>query len=496
MSMAVCLDAWSKTRGCFDTAIEKSELLLAKITEKYRMGLVGPDENHADSWIFEDMARLWLRSRNPGCSDRITALLEEMENLQTTVPGLFRPTENLFILALDAVSVSEERGGGKALVLFDKLQRLSGEGLLPTPSLRILSSVLASVTKSSSGNSVRKTCEIYETMLEMINDGDSTEALPSRTLSVVFRSILRSTNANAAGLAMTILSKTVDCARRHPRLVSPNTRVFNAILAGFAKKHLPDEAWETLELMQSLSNEGFETNPDIGSLTSVAKAVGSARTPLTLERVDSLVSQVFQLYGEGELAPDTHLFNSILIAYKNSWSLHPSTAERAYNLLLRLEDLSEDDSNISPDILSYRTVCNTLSKSRIPGAPAMCEDVYLRARARAEQGRIAQLDRGLYSAAIISYARNIEKGSLEKAEAIVEEMELRRQVRESKRGSPDTLLYNRMLSAYANSGKEDKTAKAMTMFKQMKDAHDQGDMDCKPDIFSYNSVSYFCFRRE
>lgn len=489
MSMAVCLDAWSKTRDCYDTAIEKSERLLEKIVEKYRMGLVGPSENHVDSWIFDDMARLWLRSRKPGLCDRITSLIDEMESLHKVVPGIFHPSENLFVLALDAVSVSEEYGGEKALYLYDKLQSISDEGVLPTPSLRVSSSVLASVSKSSSRNSVQKSCEIYKSILKKIESGDSSGSLHARTLSVVFRNILRSTDKESGEWAMSTLRQTVDCARNHPRSISPNTKVFNAILAGFAKKHMPDEAWETLELMQTLAKEGFDTVPDVFTFSCVAKAIGSARTPLTLKRTDSLVSQVFQMYGKGNLTPDTCMFNSILIAYKNAWSLHAKSAESAYNLLLQLEDLSKEDTNVSPDSLSYRTVCNTLSKSKIPGASSMCEDVYLRARSLAEQGRIAHLDRELYSAAIISYARNTEEGSLEKAEAIIEEMEHRRQIRESKPGSPDTLLYNRMLSAYANSGKEDKTAKALALFKQMKDAYEQGDMDSKPDIFSYNSVS-------
>lgn len=490
MSMAVSLDAWSKTRKCYDTAIEKSELLLEKIVSKYRMGLVGPHENHVNSWIFEDVARLWLRSRNRGCSDRIAALIDEMETLHKEVPGYFHPTENLFIVALDAISVADQNGGEKALALFDKLQSISDEGVLPPPSLRVSSSLLASLAKSSGRGAVRKTCEIFQAMLQSIENGKSTEALHPRTLSVVFRSILGSTDREAGELAMTILREMVDCARKHSKLISPNTKVFNVVLAGLARKHMPDEAWETLGLMETLANEGFDTMPDVISFSCVAQAIGSARTPLTLERVDSLVSKVFQLYWKGMLTPDTYLFDAILIAYKNSWSLHAKSAERAYNLLIQLEDLSKDDEKLSPDLLSYRTVCDALSKSKIPGASAMCEDVYLRARSLAESGRIAQLDRELYSAAIVSYARNKEDGSLEKAEAIIGEMELRRQTRGSKLGSPDTLLYNRMISAYANSGKDDKTAKALTMFEQMKHAYEEGDMDSKPDIYSYNSVSY------
>ncbi len=489
MSMAVCLDAWSKTTDCYDRAIERTERLLDQIIYKYRMGLVGPEEKHVDSWIFEDVARLWSRSRKPGSGDEIIALIRKMEDIHNIVPGYFHPTENLYILALDGVTTTDRHAGQKALALLNEMQNLSRKKVLPSPSLRVLSTVVASLSKSSGRGSVRKACEVYYKILLKYNQGDLKEPLSPRTLSVLFRSILRSTDVESGQIAMDVLRKTSDFARSNPSLVAPNTIVFNTILDGFARKELPDEAWETIELMVSLVKEGFETTPDVISYSCVARALSAAMTPMTLKRTDALVRRVLELYEKGELVPDIQLFNRILIAYKNACSLHEESARRAHDLVIRLENLSTRNTNLAPELLSYRTVCETLSKSKLADSSLMLEQIYLRARALAKEGHIPQLDRELCYAALSSYARNLDEESLEKAESIVEEMELRRHDRRTRAEAPNTRVYNRMLFAYANSGNVNQSTKARKIFTQMKEAYENGDKDSQPNIHSYNSVS-------
>lgn len=488
MSMAVCLDTWSKTTDCYDKAIPRAEFLLNEIIKKYRGGLIRPDEKQVNSWVFESVARLWSRSRRAGSGDEIIALIRKMEDVHIEVPGYFFPTENLYILALDGITTTDRNAGPKALDLLNEMQILAGKGLLPTPNLRILSTVVASLAKSSGRGSVRRACEVYQMILQRYEDGELDEQLNPRTLSTLFRSILRATDKESGKLAMEILRKTSDFARKHPTLIAPNTIVFNTILDGLARKELPDEAWETIELMISLSKEGFQTQPDVVSYSCTARALASTNTPLTLKRIDALLLRVLEVYEKGDLMTDIELFNRILIAYKNSCSLHEEAAKHAHDLLWRLEDLCQKDDKLTPDHLSYRTVCEALCKSKIQNASSMLEDVYLRARSLSKQGRISNLDRELCYAAISSYARSLDEESLEKAEAVLEEMELRRSDHQQRPESPNTRVYNRMLFAYANSGQANQAARAQKIFEQMKAAFDNGDKDSQPNIHSYNSV--------
>ena len=89
MSIGNCLDAYSKNDGGDpEHAIRRAQQLLDDITNKYEQGLVGPFEKHVNSWVFEDLARMWARSRKPDAGDQVVALIRRMEELHTVVPGL------------------------------------------------------------------------------------------------------------------------------------------------------------------------------------------------------------------------------------------------------------------------------------------------------------------------------------------------------------------------------------------------------------------------
>lgn len=488
MTMAACLDAWSKVVDGYDAAIERAECLLERIIHKYRMGLVGHDEKHVDSWIFECVARLWLRSRKSRAGDEILALIGKMRDINRDVPAFFRPTENLYILALDSLSTSDRHAGHKALNIFNEIQSLSIQGILPSPSLRVLSTVVASLAKSSARGSVRRAHEIYQLILKKYESGEVSEPLNPRMLSSLFRSILRSTDKESGKFALEVLQETCEFASKHPSLVAPNTIVFNTILDGLARKESPDEAWETLELMIALAKEGFSTTPDVASFCCTARALASIATPTTLSRTNSLVRSIMRLYETGELVPDVQLFNTLLMSYKIASISDDEAARNALRLLDRLEDLSKKDSNLAPEAITYRTVSEALLKSKMPGSLTMVENVYLRAKSRATSGQISPPDRELCYAAISAYARSSEEGSLEKAEAIINEMELRRNYSQNELEIPNTRVYNRVLFAYASSGRSDQIRHVKNLFDNMMNAYKNGDKNSQPNIHSYNSL--------
>jgi len=252
---------------------------------------------------------------------------------------------------------------------------------------------------------------------------------------------------------------------------------------------LPDEAWETLELMITLAKEGFPTTPDVVSFSCTARALASAATPRTFQRTNSLVRLIMKLFESRELVPDIQLFNFILMSYKLASSQEEGAARNALRLLERLEEESKKVKNLAPEVMSYRTVCEALLTSKVPGSSALVENVYLRAKALAATGSISPLDRELCYAAISAYARSSEEGNLEKAEAIIDEMESHRNHPKNNSETPNTRIYNRILFAYANSGRLDQTLRVKTLFDKMMEAYKDGDKASQPNIHSYNSVS-------
>ena len=244
-----------------------------------------------------------------------------------------------------------------------------------------------------------------------------------------------------------------------------------------------------MDLMTSLAKEGFATAPDVVSFCCTARALASVVTPNTLHRTNSLVRSIMKLYETRELVPDMQLFTMLLASYKIASDLEEGAAWNALRLLERLEELSEKDKNLAPEVMSYRSVCEALLKSKIPGSSAMVENVYLRAKSLATAGQISQLDRELCYAAISAYARSSEEGSLETAEGIIAEMECCRNHPQNQPGTPNTRVYNRMLFAYAGSGRSDQTLRVQDLFDKMMDAYKSGDKNSQPNVHSYNSVS-------
>jgi pentatricopeptide repeat protein len=397
----------------------------------------------------------------------------------------------LYLLAFDALGVSGDGDGRRALKLFDAYEGLSKDGLLPAPSVRLLSAVLVSLVRSPNQPLHEDAIAIYYRILRQFGEGRSTERMDSRTLITLIRSILGSSKEDARDLAMQVLDRTIAVARRSPDVVKLKTMAMNMILDGFAAKGFPDEAWSTFNLMSSLTDEGFDTFPDVTSYTSLAKALAAARTPRTMERLDVLVEQVMGMYEKGSLLPDIQLFDNVLIGYRNVWSLHIEASRRAYDLLTWLESLRGTDDKLAPGLGSYRAVCEALAKSKVSNSLKLLEDVYQRARDLSKAGIIDELDRELCYAAISGYARQHDNRSIEKAEEIIADMELLREQDKHSAGAPDVRVYNRLLFAYSSGDVVDLATRAFTLFSRMKNAYEQGSTSCKPNTHSYNAVSYF-----
>ena len=489
ISLGACISGWSQCTKFSDRALVRSEQILHTIVGRYRNGLVSPNERHVDAWVFEAVARLWLRSRKPECAERIIALIKDMEYLSNATPGHFLPSQTLYLLAFDALGVAGDSGGRRTHELFATYESLSHEGSLPPPSVRLLSAVLASLTRSPGKLQEDDGVAVYYRMLQIIGEGKSTEKLDFRILTAVIRSTLGSKRKGVGDLAMGILYRTVTAARKNPDLIHLNTIAMNCILDAFVARGCPDEAWFTFELMSSLDHEGFDTIPDAATFSLLAKSLAAARTPMTLERLDVVVEQVMQLYDKGSLSPDVHLFEQILIAYRNLWSLHVEAGGRAYDLIMWLEGLRSADDSFAPGIGSYRVVCEALAKSRISNSLQMLEDIYKRARHLSKEGIIGTVDRDLCYAVVTGYVRQNDDSSLKKAEEIIAEMEFVRRHDSKSIGAPDVRVYNRVLFAYSSADTVGKATRAFALFSRMKSAYDQGDKFCKPNTHSYNAVS-------
>lgn len=484
LSVAMCISTWSKSEGNEDRAIEKAESLLEKLVDKFQKGQVRSFHAPVDTWVLEDVARLWLRSRRPEAGDRIVALIETQKELHRFAPDYFAPTENLYVLAFDALTKTEVDADQKALALLNRFEHLAKEGALQPPTVRAYSSVICDLASSTNDKSLLKALELFETILQKIESGDSSGALSPMTVSLLFRTIFRSREKHAGEIALDILRRTVDVAKKQPSLITLNKTVFVNLLSGLSRRQLPDKAREAIEIMNDLAKEGYDTVPDAKAYTIVASSIASKKTPTTLQEAEDLQSKLMKLYEDGKLEADIRLWNSVLEVYKNVAHSREEASQLAYDLLMRLEEFGKSDDRLSPNLASYRSVCEALSKSKAPNSSAKSVALFCRAKELSQIGLISELDNSFYFAAISAHAKDKSDGGLDEASTLLEEM------RNSEKQClvPDYRTYNRILSAYAHSDQADKASRTAAILKQMEEDFAAGNESCQPSVHSYNSV--------
>ena len=489
ITLALIVKTWSIQRKNFDQAIERAEAQLQEIINRYREGEVGPYEKHVDTWVFECVARIWLASKKPEAGERIEDLINRMADLHEEVPGLFHPSLNVYILALDAWASSGRGDAGKhALALLRKMRGLHRAGELPEPNIRTLSTAFTSVIQSPSRGAVKKAERLYQEILDLYQRGDRSSAVNARTLTTLLSAIFYSKTDDAIVRAMKVLRQTVSLGKKNSHL-APNSITFNACLNGLAQRRASDGAWVLFKEMKSLYSKGYDTRPDNVSYACVVRAVASSkRSPgEAMKRLDSLCSEITEAWERGELHPDIKLFNTMINSYNILSKFDPTAAEKANSLLVRLELSDLSDNHISPDLRTFRYVCHAYAVSKAPGSLQKAEETLRRAQSLAAEGRIESPDTDIYSSVVLAHTRSQEEDSLEKAEHLVESMEQLQKEGHAK-AKPNTETYNILLSAYASSRDYQKVTKSLATIRIMNKAFGEGQKACEPDVNSYNWV--------
>ena len=144
--------------------------------------------------------------------------------------------------------------------------------------------------------------------------------------------------------------------------MQPTARTYSKFIDLYAKNGQPEKAMQTLDRMEYQFNVlgNKAALPRTIHYTSVIDSIArTARSSMSAARTaEKLLRSMLDLYDKGEhvCAPDTIVFSATIDAYAKSG--RPDAAERSLAIL----DLM-DAYQVSPDIITYNTLLNTLSKS-------------------------------------------------------------------------------------------------------------------------------------
>ena len=490
MTIAAVINGYAKFRKVDEKALKRSEELLEIIIDAYREGKVRNHERNVQSWVFEDVIRLWSTSKRPDSGEHIMELIDTMDSLNKYIPGLFEPSQAAYILALDAWALTGRKDAGKyAMEVIKKMEVLVEQGRLTEITIRALSSALTSVTKAGGRGAVKSSETLLRRIIRQYKKGDRSASVNARTLTNVLSTMVRGAEINADERAIQLLREMTTLSQDGIAELAPNTIVYNCVLNGLAKRGLAEESLGLLEEMKLQRSEGLPCPPDIVSYSCVCRAIAASRSPLAVEKLEGILAEVVRAYKQGEesLKPDAYLFNAIIGGFAKVAKRDPTAAGKADELLKRMEMSMLGNDPIAPDLVSFSSVCQAYAMSNGLNAAANAADVLDRSEKMAADGMLATPDTGCYSSVVLAYTKSPEQGNMEKAEGVVEKMEClykggRLNVQ------PTARVFNLLLAGYANSRDPDKVSKVCGLFEKLNKMYKDGHKDCEPDVNAYNWV--------
>jgi len=413
-----------------DLALQRASGLFDQIIETYEK--FGPLARNVDSWVFEEVARLWARSRQPNAAQQITHIINQMETLSKMVPGAFHPTHSIYVLALDAWAMSKDRRAGvEASKLIKRMRQLSSEGHRIKPNVRSLSSAIVSLSKSNRRGSSAAVERLFDEMLALYNEGDRSDEIQSKTVTTVFSSILADREDSSSDRALRIFNKLVSTGNSgHGHLV-PNTISCNCLLNGMARRKEGNRAWNVFERMKAMK-------------------------------------------------PDTTLYNALLHWLSKLTSTNPDAVVVASELVEEMESSKFPDS---PNLETYTSLARAIARSGVKDSASRGKKLLRRVQAMAEDGLVENVDFSMYYNTLHAMIRGKSEAGLAAADELLDE------ICGDSNLKPTTQMFNVVMTAYASTRLPDKVEKVTSLFRRLRTLHDGGNSECEPNVCTFNAVS-------
>lgn len=490
VTIAACINAWAKGHITdINKSLDHSLKLLDLVVDAYREGKVQSYHKNVESWIFDEVIRMWSISRRQDAGEQAERLIDTMNELKAKT-GLFKPSFHTYVLALDAWSSSGRRDAGTgAMKLLDKMEHLHTKGkLAETVNIRALSTALISVTKAGGRTSANIAQSLFERIVQLHKAGDRSANINARTLTSILACIIRGSDRHGPAQAIQLLKKVKELSESGMDSLKPNTIVYNCVLNGLAQSGMAEEAEELLAEMNAMSAAGSPCAPDVVTISCVCRAFANSKLPDTGPRAERYLVETRERYenGESQMKPDTRLYNSVITAFVNDSHTKPEAADKADDILQEMQLSAAGDNVVYPDLVSFSSVCQAYAKSPEPDGLEKAEKVFERAEQLALEGSMEFPDIVFFSSVVLAFTRSRSEKATEKAEGLVQHMDrLSEQGRDVK---PNTQVYNTLLSCYATSRSSDRVDKATALLEKMKSLQAAGDTEAGPDAFSHNWV--------
>jgi pentatricopeptide repeat protein len=192
-------------------------------------------------------------------------------------------------------------------------------------------------------------------------------------------------------------------------------------------------------------------------------------------RAQELLQRINALYQEGyyEVAPDIVSYNSVLKAWKID-----ENPTQAFELLQEILQNEEEDDTVKANVISFNTVILAFAKrGNYPQAQQLLRQMQ-------QQERFPQPDTMTFNAVLYAFAQSKDPGAAVQAENLLKEM-MQSNV------TVDTISFNTVLHAWAQVANKEAISgahRAQDLLQHMEQLAAAGNDNVHPDVYSYTTV--------
>ena len=355
---------------------------------------------------------------------------------------------------------------GEAQVLLDKMKTLnltlSSEDI-ETGAHRILDAdtycnAILAWSKNSDSTGAVKSNAILSEMIELYNNG----AFPpgSEPSLIAFNGVMAAWGRQGrADMAEDIL-KLMDDMRSKCESLTPDAISYNSVIYAYlrsADKELAlQKVMDIVQFMEENCRNQPAIKPNGFTYNTLMKCwIQSDREDLA-EQAEATLMRMERLWerGDSSVQPTNRMFNMVINAYAKGKN------RDAWRKAIRLLESMKQSEFCQPDVVSYTSVVECLSKSTDPQAAAKAEELLLEAFQRYQDTKDGSLrpNARTFSMVILTLART--NGSAVKArELLLQLLELYEETKDPDL-RPNEYPYNYVLNCAANTIDENKKLEA------------------------------------
>jgi hypothetical protein len=188
----------------------------------------------------------------------------------------------------------------------------------------------------------------------------------------------------SAGKAEELLERIVEENLAGNASAELTVTLFNSAMDAYSKVGNPDGVQRILQRMHQLRQENthlVHLQPDVFSMSTLATAWAKSRSPEAAKKAEAILNYM----AVRKMPPNTITYNAVLNAL--AYGKEVDKALRIEDILKRMQDRSEAGEDCEPDIYSYQSLIQALSKTPLSGSPQKAEQILLFLDEESENGK-------------------------------------------------------------------------------------------------------------